>query len=461
MIMSYKRIITILIAATVAGTGCKKLDFIPAGIVSPTEAYKTEADVRDLVNGMYLPVAGGNFYGGRLQRVSELMSDFTDGSAISGYDADIYNFRSSADAGSGDVYRDAYNAIMRANTALENLGLVTSSTATRDNYEGQARFIRAISHFETVKLHAQPFGFTADNGHLGIVIKTKSEFEGTRSRNTVKEVYDAILADLSAAQNLLPASNGVYPTRWAAKGYLARVYFQMNRMDSAYKYANEVIAGSTATFDASATFATKRFNKPVTSEAIFYLVNETGQGPRFGGLRNDGNIDQSLGLPITFAAYTAGTSNTNDVRKIWYTNVSGAYGISKYRIADFVMPVLHITELKLIRAEAAATLNQNLSVAIGDINDITNRAYAGTKPPLAGSSTASLVLSTVRAERKLEMIYESGDRLQQIKRIGAKGEPSVSRANAPWNCNGMVLQFPAQEFNVNVNFLPNPTGGCL
>lgn len=459
--MSYIKIIAITALAATAFTGCKKLDFTPAGIVSPTNAYQTEADVRDLVNGMYLPVAGGNLYGGRIQRVSELMSDVTDGSAITGYDADIYNFRSSADAGTGEVYRDAYNAIMRANTALENIGLVTSSTATKDNYQGQALFIRAINHFEVVKLYAQPYGYSADNSHAGIVIKTKSEFEGSRSRNTVKETYDAILADLNAAQTLLPASNGLYPTRWAAKGFLAKVYFQMNKMDSAYKYANEVITGSGATFDASATFALKRFNTPVTSEAVFYLVNEPGQAPRFGGLRNDGNIDQGLGLPITTAAYTAGTSNTNDVRKVWYSNVSGTYGISKYKVADFVMPVLHITEMKLIRAEAAATLATNLTVAIGDINDIIARAYGGTKPPLAAGSSAAIVLNTVRQERKLEMVYESGDRLQQIKRIGAKGEASVSRGNAPWNCNGMVLQFPAQEFNVNVNFLPNPTGGCL
>ena len=125
------------------------------------------------------------------------------------------------------------------------------------------------------------------------------------------------------------------------------------------------------------------------------------------------------------------------------------------------MPLLHITELKLIRAESAVELNQNIPVAISDINDITTRAYDGFLAPLDGTATLPVIKARIRTERKLEMVYESCDRLQEIKRIGAKGEVSVSHDNAPWDCNGMALQFPASEFNVNANFAPNPTGGCL
>jgi hypothetical protein len=187
-------------------------------------------------------------------------------------------------------------------------------------------------------------------------------------------------------------------------------------------------------------------------------VNEATQGARFGTLRNDANIDLSLGLPITAAAYAAGTADPNDVRKAWYANTSGVLGINKYKDNDFILPVLHLTELKLIRAESAGQLNQNLPVAIQDLNDILTRAYGGTKSISAGAS-AALVISTAREQRKLELIYETGDRLQQIKRIGAKGEASFA-GPAQWNCNGLVLQFPASEFNVNANFTPNPNGGC-
>lgn len=439
-------------------SACKKVELTPNGITPPASAFKTEADVKDALNAAYPALASGNFYGGRLQVVSEYMGDHADGSKLTGYEADIYNFKSNPNSGTGGIYSEPYVVIQRANTTLEHLGLVTSSDATRRNYEGQAKFLRAISHFELVRLFAQPYGFTAENSHLGVVIKTERNFEANRSRNTVAEVYTQVLSDLHAAENLLPDANGVYPTKWAAKGYLARVFFQMNRFDSAYFYANEVIASNKFAFDNSAAYITRRFNNPVTTEAVFYLVNELTQGARFGTLRNDANIDLSMGLPITSAAYSAGTADPNDVRRAWYANTGGVLGLNKYRDNDFILPLLHITELKLIRAESAGQLNQNLPVAIQDLNDILARAYGGTKSISPGAS-AALVISTAREQRKLELIYETGDRLQQIKRIGAKGETSFS-GPAQWNCAGLVLQFPASEFNVNSNFTPNPSGGC-
>jgi hypothetical protein len=458
--MKFNKIILSVIAAGLVFTACKKIEIKPEGTVETNQAITKEADVKDVLNAAYSPLAGGSFFGGRFQKVSEYLADAANGAVITGYDGDIVNYKSSPNGGTGDIYKEPYYVIQRANKVMENIGLVTSSTATRDNYIGQAKFLRGISHFELVRLFAQPYGYTSGNSQLGIVLKTISELELGKARNTVDEVYTSVLNDLRDAQNLLPSSNGIYPTKWAAKGYLAKVFFQMNKFDSAYKYANEVITGSSAIFESDTLFVTKRFNNPVSAEAIFYLVNDPNN-TRFGGLRNEGATNIGMALPITSATYNAGIANSNDLRKKWYTNTSGVYGINKYKANPFVLPVLHITEMKLIRAESAAELNTNLSIAIGDINDIINRAYRGTAVLLLPSASAAAIKSKVRIERKLEMIYETGDRLQEIKRIGAKGEPSFSHGGAIWNCNGMVLQFPASEFNVNTNFIPNLTGGCL
>ncbi|MEO7264174.1 MAG: RagB/SusD family nutrient uptake outer membrane protein [Ferruginibacter sp.] len=449
-----------LSAASVSITACKKIEIKPDGSVETIQAITRESDVKDVLNAAYSPLAGSDFYGGRLQKLSEYLADQANGASVTSYDGDIVNYKSSPNGGTFEFYKEPYYVIQRSNKVIESINLVTSSQATRDNYVGQAKFLRGMSHFELVRLFAQPYGYSTGNTHPGIVIRTKSEQELGRARNSVDEVYTSVLNDLREAQNLLPSTNGIYPTKWAAKGYLARVFFQMNKFDSAYKYANEVIAGSTATFASSNTFYLTRFNNPVSSEAVFYLVNDPNN-LRFGALRNDGAEHLSLALPITASTYSSGTANSTDLRKNWYTNTAGILGINKYKANPFVLPVLHITELKLIRAESAAELNTNLATAVADINDITNRAYGGTLTALLPSASAATIKSRVRAERKLEMIYESGDRLQQIKRIGAKGEPSVSHGGAPWNCNGMLLQFPASEFNVNANFIPNVTGGCL
>ncbi|MEO6406096.1 MAG: RagB/SusD family nutrient uptake outer membrane protein [Ferruginibacter sp.] len=458
--MKFSKLILLFSAGAASLSACKKIEITPDGSVETIQAIKKESDVKDVLNAAYSPLAGSNFYGGRLQKLSEYLADQANGTSVTSYDGDIVNYKSSPNGGTSDFYKEPYYVIQRSNKVIESIGLVTSSPATKDNYVGQAKFLRAISHFELVRLFAQPYGYTTGNTQPGIVIRKTSEQELGRARNTVEEVYTSVLEDLRDAQNLLPATNDIYPTKWAAKGYLARVFFQMNKFDSAYKYANEVIISGPAVFDNSSTFYLTRFNSPVTPEAVFYLVNDPNNA-RFGALRNDGAAHLSLALPITTSTYNAGIANSNDLRKNWYTVTAGIYGINKYKANPLVLPVLHITELKLTRAESAAELNANLTTAVADINDITNRAYAGTLAPLLTTASAATIKSRVREERKLEMIYETGDRLQQIKRIGAKGEPSVSHGGAIWSCNGMVLQFPASEFNVNANFIPNITGGCL
>jgi starch-binding outer membrane protein, SusD/RagB family len=452
-----KYIITAALAASALVTGCKKLDIKPDGLVDPAQAINNEADVKALLNAGYLSLSSGGFYGGRIQVVSEWMADMGDASGLQGYDADIANLRSSPDAGTSDIYQEPYVAIQRANVVLENMDKV--SAANKGKIEGDARFIRAISHFELVRLFAQPFGFTTGNTHPGIVIRTNSQLELNKARNTVAEVYNAILGDLRAAQDLLPANNGVYASKWAAKGYLAKVFFQMNRFDSAWKYANEVITGSGATFDNStANFTTNRCAIAGSSENVLALVQDNGVGARFGTLRNGGNPKLNMGLPLNANTYASGSA-ANDRRKAWYHDNSGVKGLGKYFEERLTLPLVYITEMKLIRAECAGELNTALSGAITDLNDIINRAYIAPAT-LPGTATPAAIIAKAREQRRLEMVYELGDRLQQIKRIGAKGEPSLNRG-APWNCNGMILQFPASEVSVNANFVPNPAGGCL
>lgn len=463
--MKLKHIIPAALLILAVLPGCKKIELEPIGQVPPELAIKNEADVLAILNATYTPLRGDNFWGGRAQIISELMSDFVDGTNfVTGDYPSIFTLGTTATNGTAaNLYREPYIIVQRSNVTLENLEKL-STDAARKNAEGQAKFMRGFAHFEIVKMFAQPYGFSPDNSHPGIVVKTISAFEPLRKRNTVKETYEQVVKDLKEAEGLLPADNGNYPSSWAAKAMLARVYFQMNDFANAYAYANMVIASNKFTFDNTANFVSNRFSATKTSEAIWWLVNEASQNPSFGALRNNVNPLQSLGLPITRSAYLAGSSNTSDRRSVWYKDsltASGqhVYSITKYKAPVFVLPVIHITEMKFIRAESAAELNQNLAIAIGDINDITNRAYGGTLTPLAANATPAAIIARVRAERKLEMVFESGDRLQQIKRIGAKGEPSVVGL-ANWNCPGFALQLPSTEIITNIDFEQNPQGGC-
>jgi hypothetical protein len=461
--MKFNNIVSIFLFSCILLSACEKLEVKPPDLVDPSVAIKTEQDVKDLLNGCYTVLRDDGFMGGQVQITSELMSDLVNGVPLTGDYLNIFNFNTTGIGTINTQYTKPYAIIQRANNTLENLSLVTSSDASKNNIEGQARFMRALSYFEMVKLFTQPWGFTPNNDHLGLVIKTKSDLETALPRATVKEVYDLILSDLTTAQAILPVTNGNYPTNFSAKAILAKVYFQMNKFDSAYKYADQVIASGQFSFDNTAAFITNRFNTVKSSEAIVWIVYEPTWTGSFGRLGS--NPDQSMSITITKTAYESGALNLNDRRRAWYkdslitASQNHIYSIRKYPKL-FVLPLIHVTEMKLIRAESAAELGQNLATAITDINDITNRAYGGTMTALPGGSSAATIKARVRSERPLEMVFESGDRLQQIKRIGAKGETSASRM-APWNCKGMVLQFPAVETNVNSQFVQNPIGPCL
>jgi starch-binding outer membrane protein, SusD/RagB family len=465
--MQLKNKILMIVFTAAIFASCKKLEIKPKGFVDPAVAIQTEQDVKDALNAAYNVIRDDNFLGGNISANSELLADLVDGNALAGDRLGLFKLLpvQFTDAN----HNQPYTVIQRANNAIENIGLVTSSNAAKNNVEGQAKFVRALSYFELVKIFAQPWGYTADNSHLGLVIKTKSSLENGLPRSSVRAVYDLIISDLKSAETLLPNINGNYPGAIAAKALLARVYFQQNDFANAYKYANDVITLGLANgivFDNAATFAVNRFSNPKSTESIFWIVNEAGLSAAFGPLRNNANLDQSMGLTIVKSAFDNGTAIASDNRRIWYKDslITGTsthiYSVRKYNHPSFILPVIHLTEMKLIRAESAAELNTNLTVAITDINDIITRAYGNTTFNLASNATAAAIRTKVRAERRLELVFESGDRLQQIKRIGAKGEPSLSRT-APWNCNGLILQFPANEIIVNTNFVQNPTGSCL
>jgi tetratricopeptide (TPR) repeat protein len=301
---------------------------------------------------------------------------------------------------------------------------------------------------------------------LGIPLRTELNIQSL-NRATVKEVYDQVIADLQAADSLLPdaTANGKYytATKWAAKAYLAKVYFQQNNFAKAYQYANEVIASNKFMLDA--TFD-KRFSKGLSTEGILVIADQTSPNQLSPGGELRSNFRSDLGIPgftFTDQFYNVATARAADLRKAWYSNTlqAGYNVLTKYNKNFFDLPLVHLTEMKLIRAEAGAELGgASLAIAIADINQLMTRAYGSTTFNLPTTASAALVISTTRNERELEMVGE-GNRTQEIKRIGARSGTNVDRRGSVWNCPGFILQFPKAEKDANSAFTMNPEGGCF
>ncbi len=570
----------IVIAASIITLGlvsCEKmLNYPPNGAILAEDALKTPADAQKLLNSCYDVMA--NVFDGSYQNLAELLSNNLATPIGLDFQA-VYNKETNFfTPTTNGVYADLYYAIYRCNSLLENFDLIEGlSDADRSRMEAEARFIRAFCHWHVVKIWAQPYGFTSDNSHMGIVIRDKASNEPL-PRNTVAEVYNFIVSEMDVAANTLPSSNGNYANANAAKAALAMIYFQMRDYNKAIQYSDEVInannfeqysidrfptlseytirlnlnansvwnnaslsitgnGGVVATFDnANNDTIPIEIAVPMVSGVSYQLICDVPGGKTsnisfdilnpgaevvysFGGSLNNagkvlttftaetggvpaltasnnkesifkivsfsndvrtddfiGNYNASGVLPPNLtlwsdAAFAASNEvevpfvqlinqNSADKRKdAWLANSGSQITLTKFQDkVAFNIPLMYQTEMMLIRAEAIAYVQTGrLNEAIADINAIRARAYTQNNA-LSINATANEVKSAARKEYRLETIGE-GKWLDQFRRIAMESNTTLKIRTSPWNCPGMALQFPNNEFT-SALFVGNPEGGC-
>lgn len=458
-----RKYITLLLVAIAVGNmaGCKKfLEFEPENFTLEEDALKTGADVQLLLNSTYDVARSTNFLGGSAYLLADIMGDDINGSNLTGdwgayYDRNTGIFNGSTRS----IWQEGYITIGRANKIMESFDVVTDLSADdRTRMEGEARFLRALGHFTLVRYFGQPFGHTTGNSQLGIPVRTSYTIS-TYGRNTVAEVYDQIIQDLMVAVNNLPTTNNGYATSWSAKGLLAKVYFQMNDFQNAYDMANDVIANGPFTLAATPN---GRYAQGGSTEGVFELVSTgtadfSGKGLQ-GYYRTDAGVDPTI--RISADLYNEAVADTADWRARYYTIRDAGQSTERILLTRFDtlpyfnMPVISLTELTLIRGEAAAELG-NTAIGSTDLNAIRQRAGLAE---ILGSDATTLI-NLLRTERRLEMVGE-GVRLQDLKRQAVRGNNSLQIRGSIWNCPGMIVQFPDTETRGNPSFELNEEGGC-
>ncbi len=448
--------IFLLAALVISLNSCDKLlEYDPGDVIIAEDALKTPEDAQRLLNSNYDVLA--NLYNGRVQAVGELM---TGNLAIPNNNNDltsVYNRETNFFTGyTNQVYSDFYRAIYRGNILLENFDLIEGlSEAERTRMTAEVRFIRALCHWQVVKLWAQPYGYTPDNSHLGIPVREEAS-QTPLPRASVAEVYDLILDDLDFARQNLPLNNGNYANRYAAYALSAQVHFLMNDFTSTVAYANNVINSGAFELDGDLD----RYESGlVNSETIFGIVSSLIDN-RSAAFRDFYRSDNNPTPTLTFSPEVGQllAQNPSDERNDWYTQSGGNFLVTRFNKEFFNIPVIHLTGLMLIRAEALAQTNGNLELAISDLNAIRSRAFGPGINSVSENTQALQIIEIARLELRKETLAE-GTWIDQIKRLGVLGEPMTVRG-APWNCPGMALQFPNGE-TAAAGFILNPEGGCL
>ncbi len=461
------RIYSTIAMLSLATFSCKKwLEIKPENALAAEEVINNKATAQQVLNGCYDVL--GNIYDGHVQAISEMLADNLNSPSNNDNLKADYNRQSNVfNDFNKAVYLDFYRIVFRANTLIDNIDLVADASENEKNkMVAEAQFLRALCHWQVCRLWSQPYGYSADNSHLGVPNRTTAS-SAPIQRNTVKENYDFILSDLQFAYENLPLSNGVYATKYSAAGLLAEVYFLMNDFGNSVFYSSEVINSGQFSLIPNhnrfpqVTGASNNNN----SEMIFGIVSteySTGQFDR----RCEFFIDrykESSGLAdfilsADFGNLMALDSAADSRFDAWISLSSNKYFLRKTTMnSSYSVPIVQLTALKLIRAEALAETGTDLTTAIDDVNDIRNRAFATGTNELPSNASASDIIEAARIEYRIETIAE-GRWLDQLKRRGTMGENILIR-DAPWNCAGMVLQFHADE-NTAVGFQLNPEGGC-
>ena len=455
-----KFIIFSFIAAAVFTTGCKKLlDQIPGDAQPGEEVLKSSANVYAVLAASYERFTNNDFMGGNFTKTSELYGDQINFVNVTGGAEVQFTQRgfSSFNSVGRSLWFTGYDAIGRANVVIKALtenSYADLKDSAKNIWNGEALFIRGVSHFELTRLFAKPYT-SNPTSDAGVVIRQKAlsatEAQIPKQRATVKESYDAAIADLKLAETLLPSVNGgARATKWAAKAYLARIYFNMADYTNAFAYANDVITNSGYSLgtDVAAPFKTNGNLSAPTTGVVMMILGDAGV--QRGSFWNS-DLNNTY-LPLGSTVYSLITANggtrytslttmsTSPVRGIStkWSQLGASIGIN--------FPLIRLSEMYLIRAEARV---QN-----GGFTDATVRADYNAVRAVAGVNMdnttvgAAALLTAIRNERAVEFFTE-GDGYHELRRL------KQNVRGIAYNDATGLLKIPDGEVRANLGIIQN------
>lgn len=459
---------------------CSKVnDQIPFSKLTPEEAFSTPERIEKSAIGMYDALQNGEFLGGRVLIYSDVRSVDVN---ISSYFGNVPTFNMlSNNVYAFNCWSGGYRTIFESNYFSQNLkdheSVVGAEVAA--GYYAEAKFIRALTYFFLVNTYAQTYTYQADAGHMGVPLILTAAKDGGEAidpknkvpRNTVKEVYDQMIKDLTEAAAVLPVTTGddyndrSRATKGAAHALLSRIYLYEGNWAKARDYADSVLLSSFG-YDLDATPADvwSSTNYQTSLERIFSVAMSSGDNPNTNNAigqhygssgRGDITISQTyLTLP-NFDRFT-------DLRAkpLFTYTISGgdttAFYTKKFFGASTVdawVPVVRLAEVMLTKAEALARLTPGVAnpEAITLLNAIRTRAKAKVLAPL----TQAALINDILTERRIELAFEGHgefDFLRTHRAIPAHGGVDAQE----WNDDAVVFPLPNAEVERNPNMKQNP-----
>ncbi len=390
----------------------KLLDLQPYQSISEEVSLESDANVKSVLKGAYAQFDDESIYLGCILRNAELLGAANECMWTGTYSGprQIYNKQmNSANEDATAQWIDSYQVVNITNNVLSALSVVDE--ADRERVEGEALFLRSLMFFDLVRFYARQYQTGSASTQLGIpIVLTPTRGIDDKSfvtRNSVEEVYNQVITDLTSAASKLPEDNGVYASSGAANALLARVYLQKYDYAKARDAANAVI--NSGIYELQPTYADEFNNDDNTAEDIFATqitsqdlssaMTEFFSVPEFGG--RDGDIEILEGH---LNLYSPG-----DQRRDLFFMGNGGMRSGKWNNLYGIVNLFRLAEMYLIRAECNLRLGTIIgSAPLDDFNVIHERAGL--------TAAASVTLDDILLERRLELSFE-GFRIHDQRRL--------------------------------------------
>lgn len=431
-----KKLIASLFCIAALSTGCVK-DVSPTDAITTDRLVSTREGLTNAVNGAYALFKDQVPFNGTVDRNLMYlrqyyqMSDFASDDIVCGQvttDPFFYSFslqHSPAQTNARYFWYVSYKIINDANTVIEAAEKSGASDAATNQLIGECYFLRAFAHFNLARFFAKPF--SVDPNAPGVILRRSTSEPALKARSSVREVYDAVIADAEKAATLMGQPRGVeFASKEAAWALLSRVNLYKEDHAKTVEWSDKVINSGRFQLENATTFPTLFANAQTAKETIFCIAFTSKEDyGKFGSIASmiysDGNSgwgEEFASKPLrdTLNAYTADVRRSYIVPLMNGTAVQKRNGIEVYYISKFSYqegsptlssPIMfRLAEMYLNRAEAKAKQN-NTAGALTDVDLIrTNRGLSGAALYNGVVPAGKTILETVLKERRLELAFE-------------------------------------------------------
>lgn len=407
----------------------------PVDLISDEIVIEDEATAEQTVLGIYNSLQSANLYGDLLIGATGLLSDELDhtGSFPTLAQMDD-NAMISDNVDVRDLWEIMYRGIYISNAVVERIDAVDMSEELKNSLVGEARFCRALLHFQLANLY----------GAVPLATTTELAVLRALDRTDVTSVYNFAIDELTASAQLLAGvdygeagrdeADRFRANEWAAKALLARVLLYAGQTSQAGQVANDVIENGG--YSLSDNYGDNFLPDGNSGEIIFKIFASANDGNSLAfQFKTDGRYEYGPTAQI-ISAYAAEDERKNQLE----TLSDGRIQVIKYKDTGTGTDkpvVLRLAEMYLIRAEA------NIGNAQADTDITAIRARAGITTPAVGVTSNDILL-----ERFKELAFE-GHRWFDLKRTGQVDAVMSALNPSTWSSSDALLPIPIDEIRRN------------